>query len=78
MIKPAKQFIEKMTKDMNKLLAEMPDDETNRCLWYDVSLVPAELKTPDFKIPTEVYSVENHAKWSAKDEWFYGFEEIKT
>jgi hypothetical protein len=23
-----------------------------------------------------VYSVENHAKWSAKDEWFYGFEEI--
>jgi hypothetical protein len=25
-----------------------------------------------------VYSVENHAKWSAKDEWFYNFEEIKT
>jgi hypothetical protein len=24
-----------------------------------------------------VYSVENHAKWSAKDEWFYNFEEIK-
>jgi hypothetical protein len=24
-----------------------------------------------------VYSVENHAKWSAKDEWFYGFEELK-
>jgi len=49
----------------------------NGCLWYDVSLVPAELKTPDFKIPTEVYSVENHAKWSAKDKWFYDFEEIK-
>jgi hypothetical protein len=49
----------------------------NRCLWYDVSLVPAVLKTPDFKIPTEVYSVENHAKWSAKDEWFYSFVEIK-
>jgi hypothetical protein len=46
-------------------------------LWYDVSLVPAELKTPDFRIPTDVYSVENHAKWSAKDEWFYGFEELK-
>jgi hypothetical protein len=43
-----------------------------------VSLVPAVLKIPDFKIPTEVYSVENHAKWSAKDEWFYGFEEIKN
>jgi hypothetical protein len=48
----------------------------NRCLWYDVSLVPAVLKTPDFKIPTEVYSVENHAKWTAKDEWFYNFEEL--
>jgi hypothetical protein len=24
-----------------------------------------------------VYSVENHAKWSAKDEWFYNFDEIK-
>jgi hypothetical protein len=23
-----------------------------------------------------VYSVENHAKWSAKDEWFYNFEEL--
>jgi hypothetical protein len=39
--------------------------------------VPAVLKIPDFKIPTEVYSVENHAKWTAKDEWFYNFEEIK-
>jgi len=50
----------------------------NRCLWYDVSLVPAVLKVPDFKIPTEVHSVENHAKWSAKDEWFYGFEELNN
>jgi hypothetical protein len=24
-----------------------------------------------------VYSVENHAKWTAKDEWFYNFVEIK-
>jgi hypothetical protein len=23
-----------------------------------------------------VYSVENHAKWTAKDEWFYNFEEL--
>ena len=45
----------------------------NRCLWYDVSLVPAKLKTPDFKIPTTVYSVEHLAKWSAggDDSWFY-------
>ena len=32
MIIPAKQFIEKMTKDMNKLLAEMPDDETRQAV----------------------------------------------
>ena len=32
MIKPAKQFIEKMTKDMNKLLAEMPDDKTRQAV----------------------------------------------
>jgi len=45
----------------------------NRCLWYDVSLVPAQLKTPDFRIPTETYSVENRAKWTAggDDAWFY-------
>ena len=32
MIKPAKQFIEKMTKDMNTLLAEMPDDEIRQAV----------------------------------------------
>lgn len=45
----------------------------NRCLWYDVSLVPAQLKTPDFKIPRQTYSVEHIAKWSVggDDSWFY-------
>jgi len=49
----------------------------NRCLWYDVSLVPPVVKTPDFKIPTEVYSVENISKWSVgtPDSWFYKFDE---
>jgi len=32
MIIPEKQFIEEMTKDMNKLLAEMPDDETRQAV----------------------------------------------
>ena len=32
MIIPAKQFIEEMTKDMNKALAEMPDDETRQAV----------------------------------------------
>ena len=49
----------------------------NRCLWYDVSLVPNELKTPDFKIPTDVWSVENVSKWSMGGDtsWFYQFKE---
>lgn len=49
----------------------------NRCLWYDMSLVPAETKFPDFLIPQNGWSVENHAKWSAGDSWFYGLEEKK-
>jgi hypothetical protein len=32
MIIPAEQFIEEMTKDMNKLLADMPDDETRQAV----------------------------------------------
>jgi hypothetical protein len=32
MIIPAKQFIEEMTKDMNKLLAEMPNDEARQAV----------------------------------------------
>ena len=47
----------------------------NRCLWYDMSLVPNETKFPDFAIPQNGWSVENHAKWSAGDSWFYDIEE---
>jgi hypothetical protein len=52
----------------------------NRCLWYDVSLVPDKVKFPDFKIPTTVYTVENRAKWSAggQDAWFYQFNEVEN
>jgi hypothetical protein len=32
MIIPAKQFIEEMTKDINKLLADMPDDKTRQAV----------------------------------------------
>jgi hypothetical protein len=32
MIIPAKQLIEEMTKDINKALAEMPDDETKQAV----------------------------------------------
>jgi hypothetical protein len=32
MATPVKQFIEEMTKDMNKLLADMPDDEIRQAV----------------------------------------------
>lgn len=48
----------------------------NRCLWYDVSLVHNDTKHPDFLIPEETWSVENHAKWTTGNTWFY--EMVKT
>tara|TARA_B100000131_G_C17873947_1_gene515399 strand:- start:51 stop:698 length:648 start_codon:yes stop_codon:yes gene_type:complete len=35
----------------------------NRCRVYDISLTPQEAKTPDFKVSTEYYQVENGVKW---------------
>ena len=47
----------------------------NRCLFYDMSLVPVEMKAPDFAIPSDKWSVENCAKWAVGDSWFYSVEE---
>lgn len=49
----------------------------NRCLFYDMSLVPAEMKFPDFKIPSTKWTVENCSKWATGDSWFYSVEERK-
>jgi len=49
----------------------------NRCLWYDMSLVPNDLKHPDFLIPEETWTVENHAKWASGNTWFYDIIETK-
>jgi len=46
----------------------------NRCRIYDVSLTPQEPKTPDFKVSTEYYQVENGIKWGRlgdTDEYFW-------
>ena len=45
----------------------------NRVVFTDQSLVPAERKTPDFKVCTQNYTVENNPKWSVghTDEWAY-------
>ena len=35
----------------------------NRCRIYDISMTPQEVKTPDFKVSTDFYQVENGVKW---------------
>jgi hypothetical protein len=49
----------------------------NRCLWYDQSLIPAEVKFPDFQAAKDFYTVDGSRKWAAGDDWFYGMEERK-
>jgi hypothetical protein len=45
----------------------------NRVIWRDSSLIPSELKKPDFKVCTQNYRVETEPKWSVghTDEWQY-------
>ena len=45
----------------------------NRVVWTDQSLIPSEVKTPDFNVCTQNYTVENTPKWSVghTDKWSY-------
>ena len=46
----------------------------NRCRIYDISLTPEKPKTPDFKVSTEYYQVENGVDWGRlgdTDEYFW-------
>jgi hypothetical protein len=47
----------------------------NRCLWYDQSLIPSEVKFPDFQAAKTFWTVDGTRKWSAGDDWFYNIEE---
>jgi hypothetical protein len=47
----------------------------NRCLWYDQSLIPADVKFPDFQAAKDFYTVDGSRKWSAGDDWFYDIQE---
>jgi hypothetical protein len=49
----------------------------NRCLWYDQSLIPAEVKFPDFQAAQTFWTVDGSRKWSAGDDWFYDLKERK-
>jgi hypothetical protein len=50
----------------------------NRCLWYDQSLIPAEVKFPDFQAAKNSWSVDGTRKWAAGKDWFYNIEEKNT
>ena len=45
----------------------------NRMLWYEQSLTPRELKTPDFKVSSRYYFCEQDSKWvfGDSDDYFY-------
>jgi hypothetical protein len=45
----------------------------NRILWKDSSLIPTNIRRPDFKVCTQNYKVENTEKWNVAhtDEWQY-------
>ena len=47
----------------------------NRCLFYDLSMVPNETKFPDFLVPEQPWSVESTAKWTTGSSWFYSIDE---
>lgn len=45
----------------------------NRIIWKDSSLISATPKTPDFKVCSQNYAVEQYPKWSVShtDDWQY-------
>ena len=45
----------------------------NRVLWYEASMIPREIKTPDFKVSTHDFAVETDPSWTVGDtrEWQY-------
>jgi hypothetical protein len=49
----------------------------NRIKWFEQSLIAHDTKTPDFKVSSIEYSVEQNPKWSAGDqeEYFYEIKE---
>jgi len=51
----------------------------NRVIWLETSHVPAEPEIPDFKVSTQVFSVEDKPKWRFGDtnDFFYEAKETK-
>jgi hypothetical protein len=51
----------------------------NRVLFYDQSLTPGGIKTPDFKVSTKEFYCEDGNKWAVddNDDYFYNIEDKK-
>ena len=51
----------------------------NRRLWYEQSLTPSTLKTPDFRVASKYYFCEQDSKWvfGDSDDYFYQEKERK-
>ena len=50
----------------------------NRMLWYEQSLTPSTLKTPDFKVASKYYFCEQDSKWVFGDSDDYFYKEKRT
>lgn len=63
-----------MIKLDNGQFAAQPN---NRVIWKDSSLIPENVKIPDFKVCTQNYKVEVTPKWTVghTDEWQYKTQE---
>jgi hypothetical protein len=46
----------------------------NRCRFFDPAFNPQDMKTPDFKVATRKYRVEQHAKWRLGDTSNFNYE----
>jgi hypothetical protein len=46
----------------------------NRCQFFDPAFNPQEMRQPDFKVATQKYRVEKHAKWRLGDTNNFNYE----
>jgi hypothetical protein len=65
-------FVETMEEHKSYNLLQLNNGQfalqpNNRCQFFDPALNPQEIKTPDFKVATTKYTVEDKAKWRLGD-----------
>jgi len=65
-------FVETMDEHKSYNLLQLDNGQfalqpNNRCQFFDPALNPQEIKTPDFKVATTKYTVEDKAKWRLGD-----------